>query len=771
MSLAWTTPSFDGGLPITNYKVYRGTSSGQLAFHANAGTSTSYADTTAVNGTTYYYKVSAENGNGEGQLSNEASATPADLVPPGAPLPTVDSFDRANENPLSDVGRWTNGISSTGGVETGFFTTANTLACSKTTTCTAWRNAGQYGPDAESWARLSTLPGTGNAIRLYVRVQQPGSAAYDGYMLRTTQLAGTDQIFIDRIDNSAVVNRLTVNQELAAGDVLLLRAKGALLEAWRNDGSAWSRLGVVNDPTYAAAGFTGVGIRGTAGRVDDFGARSLSQSPPHAPTALSALAGSGSVSLSWTTPSFDGGLPITNYKVYRGTSSGQLAFHANAGTSTSYADTTAVNGTTYYYKVSAENGNGEGQLSNEASATPADLVPPGAPLPTVDSFDRANENPLSDVGRWTNGISSTGGVETGLFTTANTLACSKTTTCTAWRNAGQYGPDAESWARLSTLPGTGNAIRLYVRVQQPGSAAYDGYMLRTTQLAGTDQIFIDRIDNGAVVNRLTVNQELAAGDVLLLRAKGALLEAWRNDGSAWSRLGVVNDPTYAAAGFTGVGIRGTAGRLDDFGARTDGAPPPDTEAPTAPGTLTATALSSSQIDLSWGPATDNVAVTFYRVERCSGAGCSTFAEIAASTSTTHLDVGLTASTDYSYRVRAVDAADNEGPYSNTASATTLTPPDTEAPSAPGTPTATATSASQINLSWPAATDNVAVTLYRVERCQGAGCSNFGEIGTTASTSYSDTGLSASTSYSYRVRAQDAVPNVGPYSNTASRRRR
>ena len=192
--------------------------------------------------------------------------------------------------------------------------------------------------------------------------------------------------------------------------------------------------------------------------------------------------------------------------------------------------------------MSAENGNGEGQLSNEASATPADLVPPGAPLPTVDSFDRANENPLSDAGRWTNGISATGGVETGLFTTANTLACTKTTTCTAWRNAGQYGPDAESWARLSTLPGTGNAIRLYVRIQQPGSAAYDGYMLRTSQLAGTDQVFIDRIDNGAVVNRLTVNQELAAGDVLLLRAKGTLLEAWRNAGSAWSRLGVVTTP-------------------------------------------------------------------------------------------------------------------------------------------------------------------------------------------------------------------------------------
>ena len=122
---------------------------------------------------------------------------------------------------------------------------------------------------------------------------------------------------------------------------------------------------------------------------------------------------------------------------------------------------------------------------------------------------------------------------------------------------------------------------------------------------------------------------------------------------------------------------------------------------------------------------------------------------------------------YSYRVRAEDAVPNVGDFSNTASATTLAPPDTEPPSAPGTLSATASSTSQIDLSWGAATDNVAVTLYRIERCQGAGCSNFAEIATTSSTTYPNTGLSASTSYSYRVRAEDAVPNVGDFSNTAS----
>ena len=62
------------------------------------------------------------------------------------------------------------------------------------------------------------------------------------------------------------------------------------------------------------------------------------------------------------------------------------------------------------------------------------------------------------------------------------------------------------------------------------------------------------------------------------------------------------------------------------------------------------------------------------MERCQGAGCSGFAEIAQPTGTTFSDAGRSASTSYSYRVRAVDAAGNLGPYSGTATATTPASP-------------------------------------------------------------------------------------------------
>ena len=114
--------------------------------------------------------------------------------------------------------------------------------------------------------------------------------------------------------------------------------------------------------------------------------------------------------------------------------------------------------------------------------------------------------------------------------------------------------------------------------------------------------------------------------------------------------------------------------LATAGCNTTSGPPPDTIAPTAPGTLTVTAFSTTQINLTWTASTDNVGVTGYKVERCSGAGCSNFAQIAAVTTITFSDMGLTPSTSYSYRVRATDAAGNLSVYSSPGTVSTPAPP-------------------------------------------------------------------------------------------------
>jgi hypothetical protein len=132
----------------------------------------------------------------------------------------------------------------------------------------------------------------------------------------------------------------------------------------------------------------------------------------------------------------------------------------------------------------------------------------------------------------------------------------------------------------------------------------------------------------------------------------------------------------------------------------------DSQAPSAPGTLTATG-GLGQVQLSWGAASDNVGVTKYNVYRAATAGFtpSTSNRIAQPTGTSYSDTSLTPGTWF-YRVTAQDAAGNVGPASNEASATATS--DTTPPTVSVTaPAAGATVTGTINLN-STASDNVAV---------------------------------------------------------------
>ncbi len=134
---------------------------------------------------------------------------------------------------------------------------------------------------------------------------------------------------------------------------------------------------------------------------------------------------------------------------------------------------------------------------------------------------------------------------------------------------------------------------------------------------------------------------------------------------------------------------------------------------------------------------------------------------STTTATTYAVTGLTASTVYAFTVKAKDAAGNISAASNTANVTTLTPPDTTAPTAPTSLTASGTTQTTTNLSWTASTDNVAVTGYDVYQ----GATLLGS--TTTATTYAVTGLTASTAYAFTVKAKDAAGNISADSNTAN----
>ncbi len=210
------------------------------------------------------------------------------------------------------------------------------------------------------------------------------------------------------------------------------------------------------------------------------------------------------------------------------------------------------------------------------------------------------------------------------------------------------------------------------------------------------------------------------------------------------------DPVSSLAGKTVTG-----GRLNAHKALSCVPPTP----PSAPSALTATAVSSSRIDLTWADNSSNE--TGFKIERSTD-GVS-FAEIATvgANVTSYSNTGLDPSATYHYRVRANNAAGDSG-YSNTASATTLAAP--LPPTAPSGLTATAASSSQIDLAWADNSSNE--TGFKLERSTDGLV--FAEIATVGAnvTSYSNTGLAPSATYHYRVRANNAAGDSG-YSNTAS----
>ncbi|MDR3570959.1 MAG: hypothetical protein P4L81_02030, partial [Candidatus Pacebacteria bacterium] len=106
----------------------------------------------------------------------------------------------------------------------------------------------------------------------------------------------------------------------------------------------------------------------TSGTSNDLSITTL----PTTPTNLTATAVSQAISLTWTAS-----VGAVSYNIYRGTSSGGEAGVpiATGVTSTNYLDSTVMNGTTYYYRVTAVDSGGETDMSNEAHAVFALSVP------------------------------------------------------------------------------------------------------------------------------------------------------------------------------------------------------------------------------------------------------------------------------------------------------------------------------------------------------------------------------------------------------------
>lgn len=140
-----------------------------------------------------------------------------------------------------------------------------------------------------------------------------------------------------------------------------------------------------------------------------------------------------------------------------------------------------------------------------------------------------------------------------------------------------------------------------------------------------------------------------------------------NSGDHWTAKNVGWNGTLAPGASVSFGFNGS-GSGDPSGCKLnggscDGGSVPGDEAPSAPGTPTASDVTDTSVKLSWAAATDDKGVKNYDVLRDG-------TKVATVTGTTHTDTGLSKGTDYSYTVQARDTADQTGPVSGAVKVTT-----------------------------------------------------------------------------------------------------
>lgn len=504
----------------------------------------------------------------------------------------------------------------------------------------------------------------------------------------------------------------------------------------------------------------------------------LITAPPSAPQNLHASPASISqINLSWAAPANSGSSAITGYEIARSIDNGTTwsAIVPNTGsTTTTYSDKGLAGNTTYTYSVSAINTDGSGPASNAASATTPSTTATAPQPPT--GLGSVAVSPSQISLSWSAPSNDGGSAVTGYMVerstdggfTWSTTASNTGSTSTTYSDTGLYPSTAYAYRVSAINPvGTSGPSNTASATTSAGQVTIS---VNSADLCGnqiTDMSTVIRYANGTTIQEsytpASFNVMSGAAYVVHVRNYGSNVFSHWNNGNTTSYYAIT--PTqntmltaYYSTSTCSSGATSTA--------------------PGAPTGLAATAASSSQVNLSWTAPSNSgsSAITGYKIERStdSGTSWSAIQSNTGSTSTTYSDSGLAASTTYTYRVSAINSAGTSTP-SSTAAATTLANTPPTVPSAPLGLVASASSSSQIHLSWavPASNGGSPVTGYEIEQAKGnlsfGGFSNstdtnFFSSGNT--TTFSDTGLAPTTTYNYTVFAKNSVGS-SQHSNTAS----
>ena len=334
IGLSWIASS--GTAPIT-YNIYRGTTSGGEGTTPVATniTATTYADAMVTSGTTYYYKISAINSIGASAESAETSAKVESVVV------QIDAGGAAVGTFAADE----------------YFNTGTEFRTSTTIS-----TAGTADPAPEAvYQSVRYAPAFTYSI--------PGLSAGGNYTVRLhfaelTFTGSGQRVFNVTLNGTSVLSNFDIYSAAGGTDVALVKQFNTTASNSGNIVISFTQ-GTADNP--AVAGIEILSAGGASGMA------------PSVPANLTATAGNASVALTWTAST--GSAPIT-YNVYRGTTTGGEGSTPLASnlTSVTYTDTSAINGSAYYYTVSATNSAATSGQSSQASAKPqAPGTAPGVP--------------------------------------------------------------------------------------------------------------------------------------------------------------------------------------------------------------------------------------------------------------------------------------------------------------------------------------------------------------------------------------------------------
>lgn len=348
---------------------------------------------------------------------------------------------------------------------------------------------------------------------------------------------------------------------------------------------------------------------GSYDKIDYIDIASTGTSVPATPTGLTAAAGNGQVSLSWTASS-----GATSYNIYRSTTAGgegSTAYRIGI-TTTSFTDTGLTNGTTYFYQVTAVNSAGESGKSSEVAATPTGaVVGTGAGL----------------TGQYFNDMTLTNLVLTRTDATVNF----------SW---GTGSPDPSIPVDHFSARWTGQVQPQFTQTYTFYTESDDGVRLWVNGQA----LINNWTDHAPTENSATI--ALVAGQKYDIK-----MEYYENGGGAVAQLLWSSPSTTKQAIPTSqlYVVTGTA--------------------PSAPTGLTATA-GNAQASLTWTASSGATSYNMYRSTTSGGEGSTPYK--TGITSTSFTDTGLTNGSKYYYQVSAINGA-GESAKSGEVSATPQAP--------------------------------------------------------------------------------------------------